>query len=244
MSEYPINVTELEAILERHADSFQTLQRLLIEANQTMNLTRIVEPEQVRVRHFLDSLACLGILDAMASQREKPLSIVDVGSGAGFPSLPLAIVRPGWRFVSVEATGKKAVFQENVCDALGLKNVQVIHGRSEEISHDVQWRQRFDAATARAVADLSILAELTLAFVRPGGKGIFWKGPDIQSEAAAAQKAFEQMGGKLETVLNYSLSTGPKAQTHFCIVLCQKTGSTAKAYPRLYNMIKSKPLSH
>lgn len=190
------------------------LQMLLAE-NRTLNLTTITDPDAVRVRHFEDSLAAVPLIEQMAAAHrpapqsaesgESGLSLIDVGSGAGFPGLPLAIALPWCRVTSLEATGKKAHFQEKVVAVLGLRNVTVIHDRAESLAHKEGFRSAYDAAVARALAALPLVAELTLPFVKVGGHAIAWKGPGAGPEIAPAQAACEKLGGAAITQFPYIL---------------------------------------
>jgi 16S rRNA (guanine527-N7)-methyltransferase len=204
MNPAPLTTRDLVPLFQEHAQCFSILTDLLVEENKIHNLTRITDPPQIRLRHILDSLIALKVLDPPIGATSS-LSCADIGSGAGFPVLPLAVVRPQWSFLSVEATGKKAAFQRKVCKALGLSNVQIVSARAEELAHDRRYRQQFDVALARAVADLSIVAELSLGFVKAGGRLIAWKGPDAAEELRLAQKAFDQMGAPAAESVPYVL---------------------------------------
>lgn len=242
MKTIPINVDPLQAVLQAHQETLAIFETLLIEENEKYNLTRITSPQQVRTRHFLDSLAGLEILDALSQKLNKPLKILDVGSGAGFPGLVLAIVRPEWSFVSLEATEKKAMFQRKACETLNLKNVQVIHGRAEALAGQANCRETFDVVTARALAKLSILSELTLAFIQKEGLALFWKGSSATEEIANASGAIRQMGCDIEGLAPYTLLVENEPPAEFLLVVCKKTSSTPKAYPRAFGFIKKKPL--
>ena len=134
MSSNQLNLDSLRVILDEHRDKLNRFTELLIAENQKYNLTRIDSPQQVEVRHFLDSLAGLSVLDALSQKTGKALQVLDIGSGAGFPGLVLAVVRPAWQIVSLEATKKKANFQKMVCDTLGLENTTLLNGRAEAIA--------------------------------------------------------------------------------------------------------------
>ena len=135
MNHSSINLDSLQLVLDEHRDKLNRFSELLITENQKYNLTRIDSPQQIKVRHFLDSLTGLLVVDSLAQKTGKPLRILDIGSGAGFPGLVLAVVRPTWNIVSLEATEKKANFQKIVCDALGLENTTVLNGRAEAVAH-------------------------------------------------------------------------------------------------------------
>ena len=244
MTPISININPLQTVLETHQETFRLFEKILTEENKKFNLTRITSPQQIRTRHFLDSLAGLDILDTLSQELGKPLQILDAGSGSGFPGLALAIIRPEWSFVSLEATGKKTVFQKKVCDALKLKNVQVIHGRAEDFAGQKNFRENFDVITARALADLSVLAELTLAFLQKGGLAVFWKGSSVKEELAKADGAIRQMGCNLDKIARYTLHVENEQPAEFSLVVCKKINSTPKSYPRVYGMIKKNPLGN
>jgi 16S rRNA (guanine527-N7)-methyltransferase len=236
MLKQTLDTSALADLLLQHPQAFDTLTHLLIEENKHTNLTRIIDPRQIRIRHFLDSLSVLPVLDKLA--QDKPsLTIADVGSGAGFPVLPLAIVRPGWKFTSMEATGKKANFQKKAVAELGLKNISVICARAEDAAHEKSYREQFDVAIARAVADLSILAELSLPLVKIGGCMLAFKGPEVEKELTEAQKTITTLGGQTDTVWRYTL---PETSDGFCLISIAKKLPSLKDYPRSYSIISKK----
>ena len=232
-----LDISALPALLTQHQQAFDTLAHLLTEENKHTNLTRITNPEQIRSRHFLDSLAILPALDNLA-QGKKSLTIADIGSGAGFPVLPLAIVRPDWRFTSIEATGKKVNFQKKAVAELGLKNITVIHARAEELAHEKLYREQFDVVVVRAVADLRILAELALPFVKIGGLMLAFKSANTKDELNTAAKTISTLGGQLDAIWNYTL---PNAKDDFCLIAVAKSAPTPREYPRSYAVISKKP---
>jgi 16S rRNA (guanine527-N7)-methyltransferase len=231
-----LDISALPDLLTQHQQAFDTLSQLLIEENKHTNLTRIIEPNQIRIRHFLDSLAVLPVLDQLAGNKSS-LRIADVGSGAGFPVLPLAIIRPEWKFTSIEATGKKVNFQKKVVAELGLKNITVVGVRAEELAHTKQYREKFDASLARAVADLGILAEVSLPLVKTGGLMLAYKGSDVEKELAGAEKMIEILGGQMDTVWHYTLLDMTDG---FCLISIAKIVSTPDQYPRSYSIISKK----
>ena len=227
-------------LLAEHAKAFAKFEHLLTSENQKYNLTRITEAEQIRLRHFIDSMAALSVLDNLQNSLNKPLHVLDIGSGAGFPAIVLAIVRPTWHIVSLEATEKKVRFQQKICDEIGLDNVTVLHDRAEALAHQPQYREQFDAVTARALAAMPILAELSLAFLNVGGLALYWKGPG--EEIKTALPAVDQMGATAERTLAYTLQTND-APVNLSLIICKKIKKTPKQYPRVFGMIKKKPLS-
>lgn len=200
---------------------------MLVEWNDKFNLTRIVSPEDASVKHFCDSLLGKGFVDG---------TVCDVGSGGGFPSIPLAIVRPELSFVLIEANGKKVSFLNAVVDALGLKNVKVIKARAEEVP---ELRESFDTVTARAVAGLNTLLEYCLPLVKVGGKFLAYKGMNFGSELVEARNALDVLGGKTEAVHEFTL-TGDNGER--AIIEVAKVKATPVKYPRGQGKPRSKPL--
>lgn len=242
MNSIPLDLQPAYGALDAHKSRFDQFAQMLIEANQTHNLTRITDPSHIPIRHFLDSLAALAILDPLAEQAGRPLRIVDIGSGAGLPALALAIARPQWSIVSVEATEKKVRFQQAVCAALKLANVHPTAERAEVLACRPDSRQHFDAAAARAVAPLPILAELSLAFVRTGGIGLFWKGRSVSDELAQGAAAVRQMGAGIEQLAGYRLQIPQEPPAELTLVVCRKMQPTPAKLPRAFGLIKKRPL--
>jgi len=228
------NLTEIQT------DKFNQLSDLLRKENQTHNLTRITDPEEIQQRHFADSLVAVDIINKLAPQIEKP-KIIDIGSGAGFPGLALAIAMPQIELTSVEATGKKINFQKQAAFELELTNVTAIHTRAEELAGYSRHREQYDFAVSRAVADLAILSELCLPFVEPGGYFLAWKGQKAQQEIDNAKKAIKTLGGQILQITPYTLDKST-SDSNLQIVVIEKISPTPKKYPRPYKAIKQKPL--
>lgn len=174
---------------------FVALSALLLDWNTRVNLTAITDPAEVVTRHFLDALTCA--LGLAPEERARPLSLLDVGSGAGFPGLPLAIAFPHWQVTLLEATGKKTRFQKAAITALALTNTRALNGRAEELAHQTAHRGRYDVVTARAVAALPALLEYCLPFARPGGIVIAPKKGDLEEEIGAGARAARLLGARL-----------------------------------------------
>ncbi len=204
---------------------------LLAEKNKVMNLTAITEPADVARLHFLDSAALLALEDF----REK--SVVDVGTGAGFPGLPLRILEPSVRLTLLDAQNKRVDFLREVCRNLGLENVECVHGRAEELA--AERRESFDLAASRAVASLPVLAELCLPLVRVGGKFLAMKSVDSDEELNAAGRAVNLLGGRLEKPRGYQI---PGTEIRHRLVIITKISETPKKYPRTFAKIKKHPL--
>jgi 16S rRNA (guanine527-N7)-methyltransferase len=209
--------------------------RLIEEENKVHNLTRIVGLEQIRVRHFEDSLAVMGELEKLADG--KALKLIDIGSGAGLPGLAISIARPDWSITSVDATGKKVRFQEKVIAELGLSNATVVQGRAEEMGREPAWREKFDAVTARAVGELALLAELAMPLAKVSGCIFAWKGPSAQAELAAGQAMVKKLGGGELVETPYRLVVDGQ-EVSYRIISAEKVRSCPKGYPRLFKDIK------
>lgn len=218
---------------------FEILTKLLAETGKSVNLTAIKDAEQIKSRHFLDSLAAFNILSDYASSINHTPFLIDIGSGAGFPVLPLAIALPDWNFVSVEATGKKADFQNNAIDAIGINNVEVICERAEELGRDFEYRQRFDVAITRAVGSLSLIAELAVPFLRKGGIFLTWKGPKVQEELKDGTKTLSILGMGEITQAPYNTNEGQNSDCR--LVYAKKLKSTPAKFPREFKEIKKSP---
>ena len=204
---------------------------LMLERNQVMNLTAITEPRDVASLHLLDSLA---LIREAALETEK---IVDVGAGAGFPGMPLAIVKPSLHLTLLDSLGKRVDFLREAAEALGLENVECVHARAEEFA--AQRRERFDAAVSRAVAALPVLCELCLPLVKPGGRMLAMKSSHSEEEIAQARTAIRTLGGELEWVKDYTIPTTEVVHRIVCI---RKIAPTPKKYPRRFALIKKSPL--
>jgi 16S rRNA (guanine527-N7)-methyltransferase len=196
---------------------------LLREWNERFNLTSITDEEGMRVKHFLDSLTVLKALPAGA------LRVADVGTGAGFPGLPLKIARPELRLTLIEATGKKVTFLEAVVVALKLRDVTVVKARAEEVGQDPLHREQYDWVLARAVAELPVLLEYTLPLARVGGGVVAQKGENAAAEAEAARGAARSLGGRLRSLVPIHL---PGLAELRYLVVYDKVAATPKPYPR------------
>ena len=205
-------------------EPLETFSRMLLEKNQVMNLTAITEPRDVAALHLLDSLAGLAGLEAG--------TVVDVGTGAGFPGVPLAIARPSARVTLLDSLGKRVDFLRESCRTLGLDNVECVHGRAEEFAGER--RETFDLAVS-----LPVLCELCLPLVKVGGA--FWamKSVDTEEEISASKTAVKVLGGRIQAVSDYTIPTTEVVHRVVCI---QKTAPPPKKYPRRFALIKKQPL--
>jgi 16S rRNA (guanine527-N7)-methyltransferase len=207
---------------------------LLIERNETVNLTAITDTKEILIQHFLDSLSVLTI-DVL-----KPnMKVIDIGSGAGFPGIPLKIIIPELQVVLADSTKKRVAFMEEVTDLLKLKDITAIHGRAEDLSHNPDYRESFQIAVSRAVADLRVLCELCLPFVQVGGLFLSYKGPKSYDELEMSENALNILGGKVEGIRNIKV---PYSQKTHNIIVIQKVEKTPKKYPRKPGKPKKSPL--
>lgn len=223
------------ALTDEQIGKLDTYARLLVEWNEKMNLTAITEPDEVAVKHFADSLALLSLLPTQS------FSLIDVGTGAGFPGVPLKIIRPDMRLTLLDSLNKRLLFLEEVCRTLSLESVTLIHDRAEEAGRKPQLREQFDVATARAVAALPTLCEYCLPLVRVGGRFIAMKGPEGEQEMQAAARAVAQLGGKCRDVRTVTLTTSRETLERR-LILIDKTSHTPAQYPRHSSKIKKQPL--
>lgn len=211
-------------------EKFDLFCDFLLDYNQKVNLTAIKERNQVFEKHFIDSLAGESLFF-------KGARVIEIGSGGGFPSLPLKIARDDLSFVLVESTGKKCVYLRECVDKLALNGVEIVNARAEELGKNSLYREKYDIATARAVAALNILCEYCLPFVRIGGRFIAYKG-NCEEEIDGAMKAVKILGGEIEKVEKYELPSGDK-RTLVCI---KKICATPALYPRGQGRERKNPL--
>ena len=213
------------------APSLLRFGELLLEKNKVMNLTAITDPEDVASLHFLDSAALLTLADL------KGKTVVDVGTGAGFPGMPMKILEPSIQLTLLDSLGKRITFLQEVCDNLGLTDVQCVHARAEEFA--AEHRQSFDFAVSRAVANLSVLGELCLPLVKPGGYFLSMKSVESGQELEAAKKAIQILGGRVERTADYQI---PGTDVTHRVIFIKKIAETPKKYPRPFAKIKKNPL--
>lgn len=203
----------------------------LIEWNKVMNLTAITEPEEIDTLHFLDSLSLLDFADF------KNKSVIDVGTGAGFPGLPLRIAEDSIELTLLDSLDKRLNFLKDTCGKLGIGNARFVHSRAEEIPEGM--REGFDIAVSRAVARLNTLAEFCIPYVKPGGIFIAMKGPDFEEELEEAKPAIKLLGGKCEKCEVYTI---PGTEVSHSVIIIRKTAATPTKFPRRFAQIKKSPL--
>ena len=204
---------------------------LLVEKNKVMNLTAITEPHDIATLHFLDSVAMLPLADL------KGKKMADVGTGAGFPGMPLRIVEPSLRLTLLDSLNKRIDFLKEVCEDLGLNDVECIHGRAEEFA--ASHREDYDIVTSRAVANLQMLSELCLPLVKVGGYFLSMKAVDSEQEVNDAKNAIKTLGGQVEKSVDYTI---PGTDVSHRLIFIKKIGETPKKYPRAFAKIKKNPL--
>ena len=210
-------------LLDRYAE-------ILVDYNQKVNLTAITSPEGIEDRHFADSLL-------FAAQPEVSGRLVDVGTGAGFPGLPLRGLEPSIRLTLLDSLNKRIQFLETVCRELDLPDVACVHARAEEFA--AEHRETFDLAVSRAVAALPVLCELCLPLVKPGGKFLAMKSVESDAELAASQHAIAILGGAVEAVRDYAI---PGTDVRHRLIVVEKVKKTPEKYPRMFAKIKKNPL--
>jgi 16S rRNA (guanine527-N7)-methyltransferase len=206
---------------------------MLLEKNQVMNLTAITDPDQVADLHMLDCAALLNCVDLRGK------TLVDVGTGAGFPGMVLKILVPSLEITLLDSLQKRLDWLDEVIAALGLEKIRTVHGRGEELSHRPEFRQNFDFASARAVAELRTLSELCLPYVRPGGKFLAMKSVASDDELTAAAKAIRILGGGEPSAFDYTI---PATEISHRLLVIPKTSGTPKDYPRRWAKMQKTPL--
>ena len=208
--------------LVEQGEQFFDYMNLLIEWNEKMNLTAITDPEEIILKHFIDSITILKDI-------EDNSKIVDVGTGAGFPGIPLSIMNPSLKIKLVDSLNKRLIFLFYFVNRLGLKNIEIVHARAEEFGQNKKFRESFDIATSRAVANLSTLSEYLIPLVKVGGKVMSMKAADAQEEINDAKKAIEILGGSIENVDEFNL---PQSDIGRTVITIRKNKQTPSKYPR------------
>jgi 16S rRNA (guanine527-N7)-methyltransferase len=219
-------------LTEQQAEQFLHYQQELLDWNTRMNLTAITEPDEVLFKHFLDSLSLLMVYDAQEAR------LLDIGAGAGFPGIPLKIVRPRWQVMLLEATGKKVMFLQHVIETLQLEDVMAVHGRAEELAHKAEYRDSFDIVTARAVASLPTLLEYAAPFCRVGGQIIFPKKGNLTEELAQGKRVAFQVGARFKADVPVTL---PGLEDGRRLLVWDQVRKSPEQFPRSGGLIAKKP---
>lgn len=211
-------------LTEEQLNQFLIFYEKLIEKNKQVNLTAITEFTEVVEKHFIDSLSLTKVIDL-----KKPLKILDLGTGAGFPGIPLKIAFPELEIVLMDSLNKRVLFLQDIISDLKLQKISALHGRAEEIARKKEYREQFDICVSRAVANLSSLSEYCLPFVKQGGRFISYKSGEIEEEALQAKKAVHLLGGKIEEVEKFQLPGTDIWRSFVCV---DKLRKTPRTYPR------------
>lgn len=219
-------------LTDKQAEQFLHYYELLIQKNKVMNLTAITEFDDVVLKHFLDSLM-------ICKMQEPEGNLIDVGTGAGFPGIPLKIVYPELNVVLLDSLNKRIQFLNELIQELGLKNIEAIHGRAEDYAKQKIYREQFDLCVSRAVANLSSLAEYCIPFVKIGGYFIPYKSGKIQDELESGKKAINLLGGRLEEVKEFEL---PETDISRCLLQIRKINATPHKYPRKAGIPTKEPI--
>lgn len=222
------------SLSDQQIDQFVKYYEMLVEKNKVMNLTAITEFDEVLEKHFLDSLSLNRVFDCANSDA----SILDLGTGAGFPGIPLKIAFPNLRITLADSLQKRIGFLQEVIDEFGLQNIQAVHGRAEDFGHQKNYREQFDLCVSRAVANLSTLSEYCLPFVKIGGQFISYKSGVVEQEVNNAKSAIYLLGGKVSKIDTFSLGENQRA-----FVIIDKKKGSPKQYPRKAGTPSKKPLS-
>lgn len=223
-------------ITKEQEEQFKIYFKELIETNKVVNLTRITEESDVYLKHFFDSVTPLFTFGDVFKEGS---SLCDVGAGAGFPSIPLKILMPSLKVTIVDSLAKRLKFLENLIEKLNLSDVELVHGRAEDVGQNPTYREKFDLVTARAVANMTVLSEYCLPLVKKGGYFVALKGPKAAGELADSQKALSTLGGKLIKDEELTLPNSDEERT---LVLVEKVKNTPKKYPRQAGTPRRKPI--
>ena len=213
-------------------EQFNKYMNLLIEWNEKMNLTAIIEPSEIILKHFIDSITILKDI-------KDDSTVVDVGTGAGFPGIPLSIMNPTLKITLVDSLNKRLIFLQEVIKELNLKNVELIHARAEEFGRNKKYREKFDIATSRAVANLATLSEYLLPLVKINGQAISMKAGNASQEIEEAQKAIKTLGGHINRIDEFYLPQTDIART---IIIIDKIKETPNQYPRKAGTPSKEPI--
>lgn len=226
LSDLNINLTE------KQIEQFLKYYEILVETNKVMNLTAITEFDEVIEKHFLDSLSLVRVFDL-----NRNVKILDLGTGAGFPGIPLKITFPEIDIVLADSLNKRVKFLNEVVENLQLKQAETVHGRAEELAKNKKYREQFDLCTSRAVANLSSLSEYCIPFVKEGGRFISYKSGEIEEEVDQAKRAIHVLGGKLDQVYKFDLHEQKRS-----FVIIEKVKKTPAVYPRKAGTPTKEPL--
>lgn len=221
-------------LTDKQVSQFIKFYEMLVEWNKVMNLTGITEYDEVVMKHFVDSLSIVKV-----NGFDNVTSIIDVGTGAGFPGIPLKIVFPEIKITLLDSLNKRIKFLNAVIDELELENVETIHGRAEDFSKKEDYREQYDLCVSRAVANLATLSEYCLPYVKEDGYFLPYKSGDIKEEAANSKKAVKILGGNIEDIISFEIPDTDMART---ILKIHKTKATPKRFPRKAGLPTKEPI--
>lgn len=228
-------IEKLNLNLEKdQLDEFETYKDLLVEWNKKINITAITDDKEIDVKHFLDSLT-----PAVTKLLDGDKKIIDVGTGGGFPGIPLKILNKDLDVTLLDSLNKRITFLKEVVDSLKLDKIEAIHGRAEELGRTEEYREKYDICISRAVASLNTLSEYCLPFVKKGGYFISMKGPEVEEEVQISRKAIDKLGGKIVRVEKIEI---PCSDIYHSLIIIKKINETSTKYPRGAGKPKKKPL--
>lgn len=216
-------------------EKFEDFKKILLEWNEKLNLTGITDSDEIDIKHFLDSLTLFKVLDSKGG-----FSMVDVGTGAGFPAIPVKITNDNIEITCLEALNKRLKFIDAAAEKLEFENLKTVHIRAEDAGRNEEFREKFDVATARAVAELNVLAEYCLPLVKVGGIFIAMKGKDCDEEIDKSENAIKILGGEIQKILKFSLTSDGENERTLAVI--KKVFPTPKKYPRGQGKPKKEPL--
>lgn len=237
LTQFRNDLAQLPVSLDkRQEEQFLLYYELLIQRNEVMNLTAITDFDDVLKKHFVDSLS---LIRALPRLTQDSLSVIDIGTGAGFPGIPLKIAFPDLQVTLLDSLNKRVNFLNEVINKLGLRGIEAVHGRAEDFAKPFRFREKYDICVSRAVANLSTLSEYCLPFVKVGGKFISYKSEKGEEETAAAEKAIHLLGGQVQTKIDFFL---PDSDIHRVLLVINKKAVTHKKYPRKAGLPAKEPI--
>ena len=219
---------------QKKYDQFMLYKDLIKEWNEKINLTAIKEDEAIVQKHFIDSMKVFKF-----DQLKNAKSVIDIGTGGGFPGIPMKIIKPEVNIVLLDSLNKRIIFLNEVINRLNLKNIKAIHGRAEDFAREKQYREKFDIAVSRAVANLTVLSEYCIPYVKVGGYFVAMKGPAVEDEIKLSKNAIRMLGGQIEHIEKVQIEG---SDLNHNLVIIKKISQTHKEYPRKAGMVTKAPL--